>query len=105
MIEAGAPSARETVVLRNGVCSAHRGWSWSHRPRSRATLAIARAQSEGRAKELKKRGQGQYKGRSPLAWEPRPYERSSAPSTEEVAGVTYFPNLVILSDAFFPAEV
>jgi hypothetical protein len=50
--------------------------------------------------------EGQSEGTEPSRLRKlRPYEEAGAPSTKDVAGVTYFPNLVISSDAPFPAEV
>jgi hypothetical protein len=65
MREAGEPSTGHVTVSRR--CARPPGLIWSHHPRTRATQRGRKAKAALGGGPSTKRGQGQYKGRSPNA--------------------------------------
>ena len=70
MREAGEPSTGHVTVSRR--CAHPPGLIWSHRSRSRATQRGRKAKAALGGAPSTKRGQGQYKGRSPIGSRPGP---------------------------------
>jgi hypothetical protein len=64
MIEAGTPSTKEVALVHSEVL-APPGMGMIAPPEVPRNASEARAQSEGRARQVERRGQGHYRGRSP----------------------------------------